>query len=114
METKITTVNRRTEVDIIDFAQDKGLEIEINERPRPIGDPYLFYAHIKHGEVKDDSVTGNANDPFEALGKLAQALSFKLLVIDATSKTTRREIVVPRLFVRRDSYLRSIKNGTDA
>lgn len=118
METKITTVNRRTEVDIIDFAQDKNLEIEISERPYPKGDPHLFYARIKNSEVKNgiilSGISGDANDPFEALSKLADALSFGILVIDAASKTTRREIIVPRLFARRDTFLGSIKNGTDA
>ena len=118
METKITTVNRRTGVDIIHFAQEKGLEIEINERAYPIDHPRLFYAHIKNGEVKDgiilSGISGDANDPFEALGKLADALSFQDLVIDAMSKTTRREINVPRLFAFRDTFLRSIKNESDA
>ncbi len=82
------------------FAENNGLEMEIHERKKPIGDPSRYYAHFKNCEEKDGGCLrgsfGNGATPEEAIKDYANEINLKTIVIDAFSPN-RREIEVPRI-----------------
>lgn len=82
------------------FAEKHDLVMEIHERENPSSDLMRYYAHFRRAETKDGRMLcgehGNGHSPAFAVAQYAQAISGKLLVIDAMGKN-RREIRVPRL-----------------
>jgi hypothetical protein len=91
---------------LAEFAEKHGLVMEIHERtPQDMGRRWTessrYYACFKSCDVKDGSILsgtfGNGSTPDAAMAEYAQEISEKRLVIDATSKGTRREIYAPIL-----------------
>jgi len=88
------------QMDIVQFADQHGLEMEIHERSRPIGDPARYYAHFRRADIKNGGVLigafGDGSTPEEAIKSYAQRIDMQTLVINAFTEK-REEIQVPRL-----------------
>jgi hypothetical protein len=101
---------------IEEFAEKNELEMEIHERPRPVGDPSRYYAHFRRAEVKDGGMLvgsyGDGATPELAIENYAPQISLRRLVIDAYSEQ-RRELEVPRL-VRAVGDSASDREGSEA
>lgn len=99
MKIKINAIDQIT---IEDFADRKGFEMVVNERPKPEGDPSRYSAHFDGVEVMDRGCLGgeygNGATPEEAIQDYAKRISLKRIAHGAYTEN-RREFDVPRLIL---------------
>lgn len=83
---------------IQEFADKNNLIMEVHERNKIGYDRY--YVHFKHCEIEDGNVLiaafGNGSTQEEAISNYACRISLQNIVIDSSSKNSRK-ILVPRL-----------------
>lgn len=83
-----------------DFADKHDLTMFVGERTKEFWPNDRFYAHFKRGEIKDSGcligVHGNGPSVEEAILDYAKAISGRILVINALTRS-RKEIQVPQL-----------------
>lgn len=90
-------------INFVKFLERENLTVTVSERP-PHGYEHLsrFYAMIDNAEAKlggaPMSISGNGDNPEEAIIALSRDIAGKTLVIDA-NKASRRQIVVPLEFL---------------
>ncbi len=95
-----TTVNKQPRQKLSDFADQHGLEMIVNERPKKYSELPSFYANFARVEVKDGnflrSTHGDGQTPEEAIEDYRRQISEQDLVFDAY-RSTRRDIRAPIL-----------------
>ena len=83
-----------------EFADFHGLEMLIQERRLPKGNPTRYWAEFKGAEIMGDGVLigefGNGATHEEAIADYAKKISLKRIVI-GVYRQERKEIEVPRL-----------------
>lgn len=91
------------EMSLEEFAEKHDLIMQIRERKAMLDSQMLYYASFKNAETKEGSClcgsSGDGNTHKEAIEDYAKQIQFKTLIINAY-KDSRREVEVPRLFVK--------------
>jgi len=102
------TVNRMQTSTLEDFADKYGLELVVDERGRPVGDPRRFYARFRYTDVRQDGclvgvfVSGDGASPADAIENYTEAISGKILGVSPNG--VRHDLQAPKLTVDRAKY----------
>jgi hypothetical protein len=98
-KTKYMKFNILSTKEILDFEQEIGVELVVNER-KPQGCLPKFFIDFENGEVMENGMLigkyGNGNTIDEALINYCHEISGRRIAINPTSKE-RREIEIPKL-----------------
>lgn len=86
--------------EIIDFEQELGMELIVNERPKSANLP-RYYVSFEHIEVKEGSMligtSGNGETIDDALENYCKEIETKRIVLFAYDSDKRREVECPKL-----------------
>lgn len=99
-----TKLNQKVKINLLDFAEMIGAEIEVRERDLKTALPNAerYYVHFKECHVKEKTgaysgISGDGKTINQALSDYAKRISGQLLVFNAWSGCNRWEIKAPKL-----------------
>lgn len=105
-----TKLNPKVKIDLLDFAEMIGAEIEIIEREyvgiaRGTKKWKQYYAYFKNCEIKESNggltgITGDGNTINQALNDYAKKISGKFLVFDSDAGCMRRHVIAHKIIYK--------------